>query len=100
MAKIAQSRNEILAVLKENKPRLQQEFPLHRLALFGSWARGDETIESDVDILVEVDPSIGLRFVTLAEQLELLLGRDIDLISHRAIKPSLWRQIQPDLIYV
>jgi len=44
------------------------------MALFGSYARGDQQAGSDVDILVEVDPSIGLDFVTLAERIEKLLG--------------------------
>jgi predicted nucleotidyltransferase len=51
-----------------------------------------------VDVLVEVDPSIGLRFVALGEDLERALGRRVDLVSRRAIKPSLWQQIEPELI--
>jgi predicted nucleotidyltransferase len=56
--------------------------------------------DSDVDILVEVDPSISLRFVTLAERLELLLDQHVDLISSRAVKPNLLKQIQAELIDV
>lgn len=70
------------------------------MALFGSWARNEQTETSDVDILVEVDPSIGLRFVTLAERLESLLEQHIDLVSSRAVKPSLLRQLQTELIDV
>ena len=79
---------------------LQQEFPLRRMALFGSWARNEQTETSDVDILVEVDPSIGLRFVTLAERLESLLEQHVDLVSSRAVKPHLLKQIQAELIDV
>jgi predicted nucleotidyltransferase len=53
-----------------------------------------------VDILVEVDPSIGLRFVTLAERLESLLDQHVDLVSSRAVKPNLLKQIQAELIDV
>ena len=100
MAATVQTQQEILSVLKAQKSRLQQEFPIQRLALFGSWARGDQTPGSDIDILVEVAPSIGLRFVTLAEELEEMLGREVDLVSHRAIKPTLWAYIAPDIIDV
>jgi len=93
-----EGRDDILAKLRAIKLTLQQEFPLQRLALFGSWARGDQTENSDVDILVDVDPSIGLRFVTLAERLEAALGRRADVVSRRAIKPSLWNLIEPELI--
>ena len=94
------SRDNILEQLRTIKPALQQEFPLHRMALFGSWARNEQTERSDVDILVEVDPSIGLRFVTLAERLESLLEQNVDLVSSRAVKPNLLKQIEAELIDV
>lgn len=96
---MASTRQEILARLRACKPALQAEFPLQRLALFGSYARGTHVAgQSDVDILVEVEPSVGLRFVTLAERLEQILGERVDLVSRRAIKPSLWERIAPELI--
>jgi len=96
---MAPDREEILARLRESKSTLQAEFPLKRLALFGSYARATHNAgKSDVDILVEVEPSIGLGFVTLAERLEHLLGIPVDLVSRRAIKPSLWKRIEPELI--
>ena len=70
------------------------------MALFGSWAREEQTETSDVDILVEVDPSIGLGFVTLAERLESLLEQHVDLVSSRAVKPNLLKHIQAELIDV
>lgn len=100
MAILLQTQSEILTALRTQKPYLQREFPLHRLSLFGSWARGEQTATSDIDILVEVDPSIGLRFVTLAEQLEAILGHKVDLISRRAIQPRMWALIASDLIDV
>ena len=92
-------RDQILARLRESKPSLQAEFPLKRLALFGSYAAGTAVSgQSDIDILVDVEPSIGLGFVALAERLERILGAKVDLVSRRAIKPSLWARIEPDLI--
>ena len=93
-------RSYIIDQLKALKPILQKEFPVQRLALFGSWARGEQGDASDVDILVEVDPSIGLRFVSLAERLESSLGVPVDLVSRRSVKPSLWTQIEAELIDV
>lgn len=66
--------------------------------LFGSWARGDAQEDSDVDIMVDVDPSIGLRFVELGDELERVLGRRVDLVSRRSIEPSLWERFEPELI--
>ena len=79
---------------------MQRQYPIHRLALFGSYARGEAQPDSDVDLLVEVDPSIGLRFVTLAEDLEGLLGLPVDLVSQRAIRPRQMAVITPELIDV
>jgi len=81
-------------------PILRREFPLKSMAVFGSVARGEATPDSDLDILVDVDPSIGLGFVTLAERLEKDLGRKVDLVSRRALRPSLWKQIEPELVHV
>ena len=70
------------------------------MALFGSWARGEQHQGSDIDILVEVDGSIGLRFIDLAEDLEACLGNKVDLVSRRAITPAVWQYIEQDLIDV
>ena len=56
------------------------------------------TVISDVDILVDVAPSIGLDFVTLADDLERLLDRKVDLVSTRAVRPALWAEIEAELI--
>jgi hypothetical protein len=94
------TREEILYILKEHKPDLIKRFGISRLALFGSYARGDYAKESDVDIMVEVDPAIGLRFVELAEEIEFTLGVRTDVVSSRSIKPRYWNVIQKDLIDV
>jgi len=61
---------------------------------------GEAGPQSDVDILVDVDGSIGLEFVTLAERLEAALGRKVDLVSRRALKPAMRRLIEREAIDV
>lgn len=94
------TKDEILSLLVQNKTELENRFKVRRLALFGSYARGDQKPDSDVDILVDIDPSIGLEFVTLAEQIEKFLGLPVELVSLRAIKPNKLKYIERDLIYV
>ena len=94
------TREDILSVLAREKAGLQRQYPIHRLALFGSYARGEAQPDSDVDLLVEVDPSIGLRFVTLAEDLEDLLGLPVDLVSQRALRPNQMAVLVSELIDV
>lgn len=90
----------ILTSLRSHKPALMGCFPVHRMAIFGSVVRGEATEDSDVDILVEVDPSIGWGIVDLADRLEQILGHRVDLVSRRAVRPSLWERIEPELIDV
>ena len=94
------SAQEILEILQTALPELARDFQVTRLALFGSYARGQQTEASDVDILVEVDPSIGLRFVDLAERIESLLGVHADVVSRRAITPRHWAVIEEELVDV
>ena len=96
----ANIREEILDLLSITKPELESRYKVQRIALFGSYARGDQSPDSDVDILVEVDPSVGLAFVDLAERIEEVLGLPVELVSHRAVKPNKMQLIEPDLIYV
>jgi predicted nucleotidyltransferase len=63
-------------------------------------ARGDQHEGSDVDILVDIDPSIGLRFVSLAEELEGLLGEPVELVSSRAVGPRMKLVIEADCVEV
>lgn len=94
------TRKEILKLLSQNKSELEKKFKVSRLALFGSYARGDQRPDSDVDILVDVDPSIGLEFVNLAERIEQLIELPVELVSRRAVKPRNMKFIEQELIYV
>jgi len=94
------TKEEILEILRRAKPELAQKYGVKRLGLFGSYARGEQREDSDVDIVVEVDPSIGLRFVDLAEFLESLLGIRTEVVSQRALKPQHWELVKKELIHV
>ena len=95
---MVRTRDDILTRLRQQKTALCQRYPIQRIALFGSWARGEQRSDSDVDILVDVAPSIGWKFVSLADELEQLLGLKIDLVSSRAVRPALWKEIESELI--
>lgn len=77
--------------------------PVLKAWLFGSFARGEETPESDVDILIVLDKSqpIGLRFFGMYEDLKQLLGRDVDLVTERSLADFARNSVEHDrqLIY-
>jgi uncharacterized protein len=95
------NRQTILATLKEAKPLLQKKYGVKDLALFGSYSRDTAVAgKSDVDVMVAFSQPIGLAFVDLADELELLLRMKVDLVSRNGIKPKYFSVIEPDLIYV
>jgi uncharacterized protein len=94
------SKTSAIEILKRLKPSLEKRYSVHSLALFGSYARGDQTAESDIDILVDVEPTLGLNFITLAETIEKALGVSVDLVSSRAIKPRYQAVVKDECIYV
>lgn len=94
------SKSDIIVQLKSAKSRLESKYPIKAMALFGSYARGEQNQSSDVDILVEFDGSIGIQFIDLAEEIEKLLGTNVDLVSRYGIKDKYFKSISEDLIYV
>ena len=94
-------RQMILATLKQVKPSLEKKYGVKDLALFGSYSRNTAVAgKSDVDVMVDFAKPIGLAFVDLADELELLLKMKVDLVSRGGIKPKYFSVIEPDLIYV
>ncbi len=77
--------------------------PVLKAWIFGSYARGEETESSDVDILVILDYSqpIGLKFFGMYEDLKELLGRPVDLVSDRTLAPFARASVERDkkLVY-
>ena len=91
---------QISNIISKNKEELRRKYKISRIGIFGSFSRNEATKESDVDILVEFSEPIGLDFVLLAEELELLLGNKVDLVSSKAVKLRLKKYIEEELIYV
>jgi predicted nucleotidyltransferase len=98
------SREEIIALLRQHYPYLAAEYGVKRVGLFGSFAEGLPDERSDIDLIVEFDRPIGFRFVELAEYLERLLGREVDLLTPASIRgiriPWIADDIERSVIYV
>lgn len=94
------STSSILKILQEQKPGLQKRYPISELGLFGSYARGDFNEESDIDILVDFNDKIGIRFIDLAHELEDMLKKKVDLVSRKGVKPKYLPYVEKHLIHV
>lgn len=90
----------IKEILKSNKVRLSTKYGLCNIAVFGSYGRGQQNDNSDIDILVEFKQPIGIEFIDLADELEGLLGVKVDLVSKNGIKPEYFKLIESELNYV
>lgn len=94
------TREHILERLRVIKPVLQQQYHLTELALFGSFARNEQTEKSDIDILVNYSPKNYKDFVYSTDSIESLFpGYIVQFATRDSIKPQYFEAIKPDLIY-
>lgn len=93
------SKKQIEQLLRKKKTYLKKRFNVVEIGIFGSFARGEETEDSDVDILVAFSDSIGWEFVDLKDYLEDLLGLKVDLVTIQALKPQLRETILSEVVY-
>jgi len=90
-----------LHLLAQNKRALAARFGVLRLALFGSTVRDAAGPDSDIDILVYFDgPATSERYFGLQFFLEDLLGRPIDLVTDKALRPELRPYIEREAVHV
>ncbi|HNV69733.1 MAG TPA: nucleotidyltransferase family protein [Candidatus Ozemobacteraceae bacterium] len=94
------SRAWILDAIRLVKPSLREKYGVKSIGLFGSFAREEATPDSDIDILVEFERPIGIEFVDLADEMESLLQRRVDLVSRNGVKKPYLKLIDKDLVYV
>lgn len=88
------TRDEVLRVLKAHRADIER-FGVKSLRLFGSAARDEAELGSDVDLLVEFSEPVGLfRFLDLKAHLEGLLGCEVDLVTREALR----RQLRPRIL--
>jgi len=92
--------DELKEMINKQRNVLEQKYKVKNIAIFGSYVRGEQNIDSDIDILVEFKEPVGLLFIHLADFLESILETKVDLITPDAIKPNRRKYIMEDLIYV
>ncbi|MGQ9838920.1 MAG: nucleotidyltransferase family protein [Anaerolineae bacterium] len=98
------TKEQTLALLKQNQAYFSTEYGVKRIGVFGSYAKGQPSDESDVDVVVEFERPIGFRFVEFAEYLEMLLGRKVDVLTPTGIQgvriAHIARDITESIVYV
>ena len=93
--------NQIKDTIQKNMDVLSRKYDVKSLGVFGSVSRGEEKQESDVDILVEFSVTPGFfKFIELEEFLSKLIGRKVDLVTKKALKPVIKDEILREVSYV
>lgn len=80
---------EIKAILSEQKEGIYKRYGVKIIGIFGSYTRDEQKNTSDVDILIEIDKPIGLKFYELWDYLEKLLECRVDLVRRSLIREDL-----------
>ena len=94
------SLEEVKRIINIYRKELEEKFKVKNIAIFGSYARGEQTPQSDIDIIVEFKEPVGMLFIHLADFLEEILGIKVDLLTPEAIKENRIKYINEELIYV
>ena len=91
-------RESVLGKLERNLPEIQRRFGVDTLGIFGSVSRGEDTAESDVDVLYRFDEEHGRLsdIVGLHDYLVQLFGRELDLVSVEYVSPLIREAVSAD----
>lgn len=93
--------DEITSLLREHRPTLHAKYRVSELSIFGSYARGQQTQESDVDILIGYDQAPTLWMLTeLKDYLGDVLGMRVDVVTQRGLKERIRSRVLAEAIKV
>lgn len=95
--------NTVIQTLHDNLPSLKVKYPLQTLGVFGSYSRGEETVNSDLDIVYETLPNTYLNlhnFLSLQKDLHQITQLKIDLVNKKYINEVVWLTAKDDIVYV
>ncbi len=94
------SRDEVLRILSEHREEIEA-MGVKSIAIFGSTARDEAREDSDVDVLIQfTGPATLNGYMGVKSYLEALLGRSVDLVTERALKPRMRPYVEREAVYV
>jgi predicted nucleotidyltransferase len=93
---------EIKRIIKRHKAEIREKYGVIIVGIFGSYTRGEQRETSDVDIIVELEKPIGLKFYELWDYLENILEIKVDVLTLSALKQKtlLWENVKEDIVYI
>lgn len=92
---------ELIKKIHNQLPLLKTKYHVKKIGIFGSFVRGEQKKGSDVDILVEFETPVGFfDFIRLENFLSRALRKKVDLVSKKAIKPAVKKEVNKEVQYV
>ena len=90
----------IVLLLKEQREFLKRKYKIKEIGVFGSYVRGEQDNDSDIDILIDKDEVIGLlKLANLQNFLSDLIGIRVDLALKKSLHPHISKNILDEVIY-
>jgi predicted nucleotidyltransferase len=91
--------DEVIAQLRRMQPDLRRRYPIREIGVFGSYARGEQTGSSDVDVVVDLGEGVGLlELAGLQQDLSDALGVKVDLVMKDALKRGMAKRILSEAV--
>lgn len=92
---------EIKQILRTSKPLLRRQYQVTEVGVFGSYARGEQTETSDVDILIDYEQAPTLfKLVELQDYLVGVVEMKVDLVTKNGLKPRIRDRVLSEVVYV
>lgn len=91
----------IKEIIEKHRQEISEKYHVSEIGVFGSYSRGDQEDDSDIDILVSFSKPIGfIKFMRLEFYLSDLLGKKVDLVTRDSLKPHIGKIILRETQYV
>ena len=94
------NKTNIIEIIRNEKPYLHSKFGVEEIGLFGSYARGEEKEDSDVDLLIKFKIKTLANLCDMYDYLQSKLNKKIDIVSkHDRLSPNFLKLVNMDIIY-
>jgi uncharacterized protein len=94
------TKQEILNYLSSHKEKFHNDYGVVKIGLFGSFARDQATLNSDIDLVIEMNPKSFEKRIAFKREIESDLNRSLDVGYMSALRSFIAKEVAKDIIYV
>ncbi len=95
--------SEIKKIIKIQKPYLDERFGIKEIGIFGSFVRGEQRLDSDIDVLIELHRPSRISLIDLVEleyYLQDLLGTEVDVVLKNNLRRRIGKRILSEVVQI